>query len=386
MRFLLTIFSLYGAMHAYAFVRLRPFLPAGAVRIAAGCLFVAMLLAPILVRVAERGNYELLASFFAWFGYCWMGFLFLLIATLGSIDIFRLASWSVGHLGGALPAWLVLDPRRSALAALLVAGSCAIYGGFDALDIRREEVTLRSAKIPAALGRIRIVQLSDVHLGLMIGRERLQRMLDVVEAAHPDIIVVTGDLVDGQVHRLNGLSEQFRAISPRYGMFAVLGNHEYYAGLPQSLDFMRRSGFRVLRKEAVSVAGCLTIAGVDDPAGARWGDTTAIDEDGLLKEKADTYTILLKHRPAMVAASKGRFDLQLSGHVHKGQIFPFNLVTYLFFPVRAGINPLSESSFLYVSRGTGTWGPPIRFLAPPEVTVIDLLPPSPSSPSSSSPL
>jgi predicted MPP superfamily phosphohydrolase len=167
-------------------------------------------------------------------------------------------------------------------------------------------------------------------------------------------------------------------ISPQYGMYAVLGNHEYYAGLQNSLDFLRRAGFRVLRKEQAKIAECLTIAGVDDPTGARWGDAGGSDEKGLLASPIQhRFTILLKHRPAVHPESRGRFDLQLSGHVHKGQIFPFNLLTWFFFPVSAGLNQLDDGSRLYVSRGTGTWGPPIRFLAPPEITVIDLMPVAP---------
>jgi predicted MPP superfamily phosphohydrolase len=131
----------------------------------------------------------------------------------------------------------------------------------------------------------------------------------------------------------------------------------------------------MLRKEAVTVLPYLTLAGVDDTAAKRWGDAAGSDERGLLTNGADRpYTILLKHRPAVNPDSKGKFDLQLSGHVHKGQIFPFNALTYVSFPVKAGINRLADGSILYVSRGAGTWGPPIRFLAPPEVTVIDILP------------
>lgn len=375
LRFLFSFFSLYGLMHLYLFLRVRSLFAPGIRRILAGILFVAMVLAPVLVRVVERLNLEALAIGIAWCGYCWMGFAFLLVVILGCVDLLRLLAWIFARCGIVVPFLQVFSDRNRALGAVLLAAGCALYGGYEAMQIRPEQVTLYSAKLPADSTGIRIVQLSDVHLGLMIGEKRLRRMLAVVVAARPDVLVATGDMVDGQVHRLNGLSQQFLAITPRYGRFAVTGNHEYYAGLPQSLDFLRRCGFRTLRRETVNVAGVLTIAGVDDPAGARWGDSARSDEQGLLPAGPDRpYTILLKHRPAVAGDSRGRFDLQLSGHVHKGQIFPFNALTYLFFPVRAGLNRLPDGSSLYVSRGTGTWGPPIRFLAPPEVTIIDLLP------------
>jgi predicted MPP superfamily phosphohydrolase len=228
--------------------------------------------------------------------------------------------------------------------------------------------------MPPSASKIRVVQISDVHLGVMIGKWRLQRMLASVSAVKPDILVATGDVVDGQIHRLNGLADLFRTVAPRYGSFAVLGNHEFYAGLNNSLEFLRGSGFQVLRKESRRVLPYLAIAGVDDSAAHRWGDVAGSDERGLLVQNgARPFTILLKHRPAVDPESAGKFDLQLSGHVHKGQIFPFNLLTYFFFPVRAGVNRLNDGSLLYVSSGTGTWGPPVRFLAPPEVTVIDII-------------
>jgi len=164
-----------------------------------------------------------------------------------------------------------------------------------------------------------------------------------------------------------------RDVRPRYGKFAITGNHELYAGLEPSRGFMRSAGFKILQGEEFTIPGLITIAGVDDPVIKRFSGAAVDEEQRLLAGfPKDTYTLLLKHRPALQEASIGRFDLQLSGHVHKGQLFPFNLLTYLFYPVKAGINHYPQNTLLYVSRGTGTWGPPIRFLAPPEVTIIEL--------------
>jgi len=167
----------------------------------------------------------------------------------------------------------------------------------------------------------------------------------------------------------------FRELQPPLGMVAVLGNHEYYAGLGSSRRFLKQSGFQVLQDQAALVGEYLALVGVDDPAAKRFGKNGIADETHLLSDiPHGRFVLLLKHRPVAAQASLGKFDLQLSGHVHKGQIFPFNLLTWLQFPVRAGMNQLAGGSRLYVNRGTGTWGPPIRFLAPPELTVIDLVP------------
>ncbi len=144
--------------------------------------------------------------------------------------------------------------------------------------------------------------------------------------------------------------------------------------MDKALDFMEKAGFRVIRNEAVSVGKNLTIAGVDDPALRLRNPSLSIDEKGILSSIShDRFVLLLKHRPVVVKENLGTFDLQLSGHVHKGQIFPFNLVTHLFYPVKMGYSRYPSGSSLYVSMGAGTWGPPIRLLAPPEVTIIELV-------------
>jgi predicted MPP superfamily phosphohydrolase len=138
---------------------------------------------------------------------------------------------------------------------------------------------------------------------------------------------------------------------------------------------MQRAGFRVLRGEGVTVAGLINIVGVDDPTENRFGPGRSLSEKALLSRlPQDRFTLLLKHRPSIDQDALPFIDLQLSGHVHKGQIFPFSLVTKLVHPRHAGLYQVAQNAYLYVSRGSGTWGPPIRFLASPEVTVIDLVP------------
>lgn len=369
-----TIFLLlYGCMHLYAFLHLRRLFSSRSARVSLELLLLLMVPAPVGVRFAEHHGMPSLAVLLGWIGYCWMGFVFLLVVTLGGCDLVRALLWLVRR-GEPYRIATLFCRRKMAAGAATAALCCTLYGAWEAVDIRTERVTIRSSRIKKP---VRVVQISDVHLGVMIGKWRLKRMLAAVSAARPDLLVATGDLVDGQPHRFNGLVGMFRELSPRYGMYAVLGNHEYYAGLDTSLAFFNNAGFRLLRKEGVEIFPSFALYGVDDPAGARWGDTSGSDEQGFLpKENERPFTLLLKHRPAIHAESRGRFDLQLSGHVHKGQIFPFNILTYTSFPVNSGMNVLEDGSILYVSRGTGTWGPPVRFLAPPEVTVIDILPTS----------
>jgi predicted MPP superfamily phosphohydrolase len=163
-------------------------------------------------------------------------------------------------------------------------------------------------------------------------------------------------------------------IKPSYGKYAVTGNHEFYAGLHESLSFTQRAGFTVLRHTGVALTEGFNIAGVDDTANRYFASQEHPSEREMLQSlDQKNFTLLLKHRPVADSKSLGLFDLQLSGHTHKGQIFPFNIVTLLYFPIHWGcINPV-DHCYLYVSRGSGTWGPPIRFLSPPEVTLIELV-------------
>lgn len=372
--FLLTFFLIYGGTHLYFFLKVIAATSLGILSGLCLALFLLfMVLAPVLVRIMEKEGLEAFARLLAYAGYFWMGFLFLFFSASLAIDIYH----GFLHVTGIISHrdFTAFIPTKStALVLPFVCGTLtALYGYFEARDIRIERVVINTPKVPLAVGKLTIVQISDVHLGLIVREGRLKRMVAEILAAAPDILVSTGDLVDGQINRMEGLAELMRDIRPRFGKFAVTGNHEVYAGLTQALDFTERAGFKVLRGDCVAAGGLINVIGVDDPVIERVTRIGGTPEKTVLSNVPnDKFTLLLKHRPAVNRESYGLFDLQLSGHVHKGQIFPFNLVTHLFYPVKMGYSLYPQNSALYVSRGTGTWGPPIRFLAPPEITVIEL--------------
>ncbi|MDH5297734.1 MAG: metallophosphoesterase, partial [Desulfobulbaceae bacterium] len=296
---------------------------------------------------------------------------FVVVALL--LDLYGLAVISVARLCGREWAFLLPGRRLLLLLPLLAAVTVVGCGWFEARAIRLERVVLATDKLPPGTDTLRVVQLSDVHLGLLVGEQRLAAILEQVRRAEPDLLVATGDLVDGQVDDLAGLAGQLREIRPRFGKYAIVGNHEFYAGLEYALGFLREGGFTVLRNEARIVAPGLVVAGVDDRRAATWVSAEGSGEEELLSGlPSRRFVLFLKHRPQVEPTSIGRFDLQLSGHVHQGQIFPFGLMTRLFFPVEVGVLQPLAHGFLYVNRGAGTWGPPIRFLAPPAVTLIEL--------------
>lgn len=369
--FLLIFFFLYGALHGYIFFKIRAALPLGLWAHIAIALFMALMIAaPVLVRVCERAGLDLLARLLSYVGYGWMGFAFLFLVSSLCLDLWRLFLYLPRWIWGGRLAFLYPRPIASFLIPAILAFCLWVYGYWEARALRTEEVVIKSPKVPKGMGVFTIAQISDVHLGLIVREDRLKRIIDLVEEAKPDLVVSTGDLVDGVIGDLQGLCEMWKRVRPRFGKFAVTGNHEFYAGLADALRFTEEAGFVVLRGESREVARFLVVAGVDDPAGVEIKRGNAQVARPIVDAPKDRFFLLLKHRP--VIGSEG-FDLQLSGHTHKGQIFPFNFLSKLSFPYDAGLFTLSDGSILYVSRGSGTWGPPIRLLAPPEVTVIRLV-------------
>lgn len=373
--FLFVYLAVYSLAHLYVLRKIRSaFLPGKTANIGIAMFMAVMIIAPIMVRLAERAGIETGARFWAYTSFSWMGLLFLFMTLAGTVDLIRLTIRAMEKILQRKPGKSMMSTRQLfALQAILVFAVYG-YGLFEATDIRLEQIEIVSSKITEKTGRIRIAQISDVHLGLIVREGRLNKILARIQEANPDILVSTGDLVDGQLNHISKEAELLAALNPPLGKIAITGNHEFYAGLQDALDFTEKSGFTLLRHQGMMVGG-INFVGVDDRAVKSFGKGHAESEHDLLSAQArDNFTILLKHRPDIDPDSLGLFDLQLSGHTHKGQIFPFNLLTWFFFPHRSGQLSELPSGLLYLNRGTGTWGPPIRFLAPPEVTIIDLVP------------
>ncbi len=379
--FLITFLSIYGGMHVYAFFRLRAALsPSPAFSGVLVAWMLLMTLAPLLVRLFERTGMGRAAFLTAWPGYIWMGFLFLFVSSLLIMQALSGVNWLSNRIF-SFPPHDFLSAAFSCKLALILAIVASVYACFEAYQIQTEHVTIKSGKLPSGMSRIRIVQLSDVHIGLLLGEKRLEHILEAVRQAQPDILVSTGDLIDGRLSReeispdLNRLAAILAAVNVPSGKFAVTGNHEAYAGLQQALTFTHAAGFTVLRGQSIKLPNGITITGIDDTAVT--GNSVEIQNSGntlLRSVSKNAFHLLLKHRPEIDPESDGSFDLQLSGHVHKGQLFPFNFIVKYKYPIPCGTSTTKTGSQIHVSRGTGTWGPPMRLLAPPEITVIDIIP------------
>ncbi len=373
--FLLVYLVVYGGIQAYFFVKVRIAFPRlGHWSIALGAFLLLMLAAPLASRWLEHAGLVHVPRVLSTVGYIWAAISFWFFLLFLASDVWNLGVWLAAK---KLPAaaGIALPARPTFLAFATLAAIGTVYGLYGASNIRIKEFTFRTPRLPAGSAPIRLVQISDVHLDLVVGQGRLEKIARLIEQARPDILVSTGDLVDSSLDRAQALSAVLRAVHAPLGKFAVTGNHEFYAGLDKSLAFHEAAGFRMLRGESVVVAdGRLRIAGVDDPGHAAVRSKLTDENMALPTADGREATILLKHRPTVAAEALGRFDLQLSGHVHGGQVFPFGYIVRLFFPLTPGFHRLEKNSALYVSYGTGTWGPPMRVCAPPEVTVITITP------------
>ncbi len=373
--FLTTFFIIYGGMHLYFYTGLTgayPLAPAAAAGLA---LFLAlMVVAPVGERMLESRGRESQARAVAYTGYFWMGFLFVYCAGTLCLDLYALSVHAAGLVFTTLPPSLVPSPFVSFAVPAAVSLAANIWGAVEAVRLRTERITIVSDRIPANVGRLRIVQISDVHIGLIVRKKRLERIVAAAANEKPDVLAATGDLLDGETTDTAEAVRLLQGVKPRYGKFAVLGNHEFFAGVEASVAFLTASGFTILRGATAAVRGVIQVAGVDDPMGRRSGPGGKLTDRELLSRlRPEGFTLFLKHQPVVERGAEGLFDLQLSGHTHKGQLFPFGLVTRLVYPFNAGYFALPPRSHLYVSRGAGTWGPPVRILAPPEIAVIDLV-------------
>jgi predicted MPP superfamily phosphohydrolase len=368
---------LLGGMHYYVWARLvrDPQLPPAAARLATALLVtMALVLPATLVLSRTRGAPRAMV----WVAFLWMGVAFLLFAFLGLADAGRAVAWVARKLRSPdAPA----DPdRRVLLARALAVGVGGVVAGLSVVGVRSalagvriKDVPVRIPNLPAALAGLRLVQISDVHIGPLLQKEWVEGVVDRVRALRPDLVAITGDLVDGTVDELREhVAPLARLAEAPRGVYFTTGNHEYYSGVDDWLRYLPTLGIRPLANERVEVAPGLDVAGIHDPTGR--GQHAPDLPRALEGRDAARPVVLLAHQPRQFReAARHGVSLTLSGHTHGGQIWPFSWLVALVQPYIAGLHRLGDAQ-LYVSRGTGFWGPPMRVFAPAEITLLRLFP------------
>ena len=313
----------------------------------------------------------------SWVGYIWMGSMFLLLVLLWGGE---LARWGWVKYASLMS---VDGGRREFLAQLLAGGAGALglalsgWGVWSAVrPVEVKRVPVRLKKLHPSLGGLKLVQLTDMHVGLTIGRDFVEDVVRKVNDLEPDIVAITGDLIDGSVDELGASVAPLGDIRAKLGTYFVTGNHEYYSGADAWLEFLRSLGIRPLRNEHVEIeknGESLHIAGVDDWTAHQFGPGHGADvARAVAGRDTSKAVVLLAHQPVQFdEAREHGIDLQISGHTHGGQIFPFGVLTRLVQPFLSGLHARGDSQ-IYVSSGTGYWGPPMRIAAPAEITLLEL--------------
>jgi predicted MPP superfamily phosphohydrolase len=361
-------------VHLYIGLRLLLGMNLGVLGMLAGTILLAT--SAVLVRVglvAPSLRRSRWSEPLTWTGLLAMGF-FSSLLVLTVVRDLLLGLLALAGAGG--PSF----SRDSALAVPLLALAVTAIGFINArrlAQIKRVDVPI--AGLPRELDGYAIAQISDIHVGPTIKRAYLNAIVNKVNALKPDAIAVTGDLVDGSVQRLAMHTAPLSRLAAPDGVFFVTGNHEYYSGAEQWIAEVRRLGLRVLMNEHVirhRGQASLMIAGVTDYTAQHFNPAHKSDPQLAVAGAPDgvAVKVLLAHQPRSApAAADAGFDLQLSGHTHGGQFFPWNLFVPLQQPFVAGLNRV-RSLWVYTSRGTGYWGPPKRFGAPSEITLVRLVP------------
>jgi len=383
--FLGVVLAVLGGGHYYLWARLvrDPGLPEPWRRIITVLLVAATLALPLAMfasRVLPSGAVRVVSAVL----FTWMGAAVLLLGVLLASDAARLVAW-LGELirpgPGAPP-----DPERRLFVARAVAGGATLAAaGASVFAVRQavgeptvRDVPVRLERLPPALSGLTVAQLSDLHVGPLIGEKSVRRLVDLTNALRPDVVAITGDLVDGSVERLREATQHLSRLRARYGVYFVTGNHEYYAGAREWLEEIERYGIRPLRNERVSIGDAgrggasIDLAGIDDYS-ARPDLARA-----LAGREPDRSLVLLAHQPRQPVVGEAvaaGVELQLSGHTHGGQIFPWSLLVRAAFPYLHGLYPHRQGPAqgqVYVSCGAGFWGPPLRLGAPAEIARVVL--------------
>jgi len=334
---------------------------------------------PLTIRLGRDS--EVIGQTLGWPVFFWLAVSGLTLTALLAIDSLHLLRWLLGRAGVVERE---LDPGRRAFlrrvgggSALLGASGTAAQGVVSALRTPPiVDIEIHLDRLPASLDGFVITQITDLHVGNTIGESFVRAVVDAANGTKADLVVLTGDLVDGSVEMLRDSIAPLADLQSTHGTYFVTGNHEYYSGVEPWIMHHQELGIRVLRNERVSIGNgdaSFDLAGIDDHNADRWPNHGADLAKALLGRDASRELVLLAHQPRQVhQAAKYGVGLQLSGHTHGGQIWPWH---YIASAQQGGLlagHSLHDKTQLYVSRGTGYWGPPVRVFARSEITRVTL--------------
>jgi len=382
--FLTIACAIVAGVHFYFWTRLvRDTQLAGWARTAGTALFTT-LATLVVASVMLRRVWPIIGTVLAWPGFIWMGAMFILLVILLSIDFLHVVGVLASRVSGVtfLSEVFRLVSTKRILASVALLGTTAVTAAAvytTRTDVKVKQIDIILDRLPRGLDGTRLVMMSDLHVGGLLGRDFVEKVTATANRLDADAIVIVGDLVDDSIERLRPTLAPLAGLHARHGVFFVTGNHEYYTPSPTRawLAEIERMGIHVLHNRHVTIdseRGSFDLAGVADHGAARFPNEGPREDVGqaLAGRDPSRVVVLLAHQPKTVfEAAKHGVDLQLSGHTHGGQIQPWGALVRLQQPFVRGLHRLGPTQ-IYVSNGTGFWGPPMRLFAPAEVTEIVL--------------
>ncbi|PAW78572.1 MAG: hypothetical protein B9S32_06520 [Verrucomicrobia bacterium Tous-C9LFEB] len=374
--FLSLILGCYTLANFYVIWRSWVMLPGiGVWRWLIALVIIFLAMAYPLSRIAEYHRMAWFSSVSVWLGVFWIAAILYFFLIFLGLHFFDALVWIFAK-DACADRWFACRPQVWTGVVVFVAGLLA-YGAWNASHPRVVRMEWAFPRLPVAATSLKVVALSDLHCGVIIGRERVQKIVTMINAEKPDVILLAGDVIDGDLAPVQErkIGEVLQQLHATYGVYAVTGNHEFFGGVQPSVDYLEAHGIRVLRDEVVPVGNAFFLVGREDISVVRYKPEGRASLSNLLGRTDRSLPIfVMDHQPvALDEAEQAGADAQLSGHTHDGQFWPVNYIPKSLFKLSYGYKKFGPLN-AYVSCGVGTWGPPVRIGNHPEIVVFTLKP------------
>ena len=326
-------------------------------------------------RLLERRLPSILADPLIWIGSIWLGALLYFFIAVVLLDLLRLVNYFIPLFPVAITANYAKSKFICASGIVGLIGLCILGGHINSLIPRIEKLNLSVAGKSGTMKSLNIVAASDIHMGTIVGRARIDRIVNTINGLNPDIVLLPGDIIDEDLAPVikQNLGESIKNIKARFGTYAITGNHEYIGGVEEACAYLTEHGVTVLRDKSIKINDGFFLVGREDRSISRFSGKQRKDLNVLLAAADKSYPIILMdHQPfGLEEASNQGISLQISGHAHYGQLWPLNYIVNSIYELSWGYRRIGPTHF-YVSSGVGTWGPPVRIGNHPEIVNIHL--------------
>ncbi len=374
--FLSVVFIVYALVNLYIFTRgIQSFTPGSKFKTAFIILFLGLSSSYILARFLERAYPSVLADIFMWIGSFWLAIMLYFFLIVVFLDFIRLINHFLPFYPKAVIANFALVKQYIFYGAIAFVGIVILLGYINASNPLIRNISIDVPKKPDSLKQLNIVAVSDIHLGTIISNGKLERIVNKINSLEPDIILLAGDVIDENVDVVirRNMGESLKKLQSKYGTFAITGNHEYIGGAEKAVNYLSSHNITMLRDTALFIDSSFYIVGREDKEKSRYSGIKRKTLKEILNGVNISYPIIsMDHQPFNLNESKENgIDLQLSGHTHHGQMFPFDLITKSIYEVSWGFMKDGNTNY-YITSGIGTWGPPVRIGNRPEIVNIRL--------------